>query len=390
MPISVARHDLMRKMNEIAVLTVVRQHGPLSRRRIAEFTGLTKSTVTVAVQRLFTKNILMEIGTVNNGPGRPEVLLSLNPDAGYIIGAAIDVAAYHVLLFDLNAHILHQHIASYDPASSPHEVLGRIGRDVTRIKAMIADSQYWGFGLSIPSVISTSGDVIYAPNLKWSQVPVRQYFVDLIGDPVYVVNDADAGAVAEYFFGEGQKSELLLYLSLGIGIGGGAVVSGNLLQGTTGASAEVGHMVIAANGPLCRCGRRGCFEAVASVRALIERAMRARDVWQWISLDDILAAFASAEPWAVNAVDETMQYVAEGVTNVANVYDPDIIVLGGPLAGLGPYLEQYVQHHVDRHIIAADHRHIAVRLTSLGQFASDLGAGAMVLNTAVGSRDGTA
>ncbi|MCY0878714.1 MAG: ROK family transcriptional regulator [Firmicutes bacterium] len=388
MPISVARHDLMRRMNEMAVLTVLRQHGPLSRRRIAQYTGLTKSTVTVAVQRLFAKNILMEVGTINNGPGRPEVLLNLNPTAGYIIGAGIDVASYHVVLFDLEAHILQQYLASFEANASPREVLSRIAADVKRMKSLIEEREYWGFGLSIPSVISTEGDVIYAPNLKWADVPVKDYFVNLLGEPVFVLNDADAGAVAEYFFGEGQKSELLVYLTLGMGIGGGIVVNGDLLRGTTGASAEVGHMVIAANGPLCSCGRRGCFEALASVRTLIERATRARDAWEWLSLDEIVNGFSAGEAWAVSAVNETVQYIAEGVTNIANIYDPDMIVLGGPLARLGPYLEHYVQSHVSRHIIAANHRRIAIKITSLGQFASDLGAGAMVLNTAVDTRDG--
>ncbi|AEW05612.1 transcriptional regulator, MarR family [Sulfobacillus acidophilus DSM 10332] len=383
MPISVARHSLMRKMNEIAVLTVVRRHAPISRRRIAEITGLTKSTVTVAVQRLFSKNILMELGSVSTGPGRPEIMLGLNPQAGYILGAAIDVATYQILLFDLEAHILSQKTVSYDPNASPETVLEQIAKDAEAVRREIPHEHYWGFGVSIPGIISPTGDVVYAPNLKWSHVPVRAHLLARLGEPVYVVNDADAGAVAEYYFGEAQQSEILLYVSLGIGIGGGAVLGGNLLQGTTGAGTEIGHMVIVDNGPYCRCGRRGCFEAVASVRALVERAMRARDVWQWMSLDQILAGYAQNEPWAVQAVDETMHYLEQGMVNIANIFDPDTLILGGPLARLGEMLRARIAVRLHQDTIAPERREIAVRLTSLGEFTSALGAGAMVLDTAV-------
>ncbi|POB09404.1 ROK family transcriptional regulator [Sulfobacillus sp. hq2] len=386
MPISVARHSLMRQMNDIAVLTVVRQNGPTSRRRIAEILGLTKSTVTVATQRLLQKHILTEVGSVSAGPGHPERLLDINPTGGFIIGAAIDVGSYHVILFDLQARIIRQTIGYYDLSSPPEKVLESIGQDAAAFRQDIDQRRYLGFGISIPGIISTAGDVIYAPNIRWTNVPMRDFFVQLFGEPVFIVNDANAGAVGEYFFGEAQHSELLLYLSLGMGIGGGAVVEGNLMQGATGAGTEVGHMVIVENGPLCRCGRHGCFEAMASVRALTERAMRTADVRQWIELDHILTSFAAGEDWAVRAVEETLTYLKIGLANVANIYDPDMIILGGPLSHLGEFLRHEIDEAVNARGIAEGRRQIAVQTTSLGDLTSVFGAGAMVLHTAIETR----
>lgn len=383
MPIPVAHHSLMREMNEIAVMTVVRQHAPISRRQIAEITGLTKSTVTVAVQRLFAKNILMERGTVTAGPGRPEILLGLNPNAGFLLGAAVDVANYQVLLFDLQARILDQKVMGFDPQTPAHDVLDALVQDVVLMYQHIPRDQYWGFGVSIPGIISPTGLVINAPNLKWRHVPVRDYFLNRLEAPVFVVNDAASGAVAEYYFGNAQHSDLLLYLSLGMGIGGGALIAGKLFEGVSGAGTEVGHMVIDDNGPYCRCGRRGCFEAVASLRALTERAMRIRDIWHWIDLDAIVDAFNHEEDWARQALDETLRYLEQGVTNLANIFDPDTIILGGPLSQFGPYLSDRIGSRVNRDMMSAEHRAISVRLTSFNGFTSAFGAGAMALNTAV-------
>ncbi len=383
MPIPVARHRLMREMNEMAVMTVVRQHGPISRRHIAEITGLTKSTVTVAVQRLFSKRILMERGAVITGPGRPEVLRVLQPDAGYLLGASIDVTGFQLLLFDVEAHVMDKHIGKFDAQMPAEEVLQTVVHAARRFRQQIAADKYWGFGVSIPGIIAPSGTVIQAPNLKWEDVEAGQYLQQQIPGPVYVVNDAAAGAIAEYYFGNALTSEFLLYLSLGMGIGGGVMMDGNLLMGVHGAGTEVGHMVIDDNGPFCRCGRQGCFEAVASLRALIERAMRARDDWGWVDLDQIIEAFSHNEPWAKQALDETLHYMQQGVINLTNIFDPDTIVLGGPLSRFGDYLRESVERQVNQEMMIASHRTIAVRLTRLHEFTSALGAGAMALNTAV-------
>ncbi|PSR22189.1 MAG: MarR family transcriptional regulator [Sulfobacillus benefaciens] len=386
MPIPVARHSLMREMNEMAVMTVVRQHGPVSRRRIAEVTGLTKSTVTVAVQRLFSKDVLMELGSVTAGPGRPERLLGLNPDAGYLLGASIDVAGFQLLLFDLEARVLDQKRGVFDAKASPNEVLEALAQAARLLRQQISARKYWGFGVSIPGIIAPSGTVIHAPNLKWKEVEAGEYLRRQLPGPLYVVNDAAAGAIAEYYFGNALTSEFLLYLSLGMGIGGGVMMGGNLLVGIHGAGTEVGHMVIDDNGPYCRCGRQGCFEAVASLRALTERAMRTRDVRDWVGLDHIIEAFNQDEPWARQALEETLHYLQQGITNLANIFDPDTIVLGGPLSRFGEYLRAQIERRVNQDMMIAGHRSIAVRLTRFNEFTSAFGAGAMALNTAVTTR----
>lgn len=385
MPISVARHSLMRQMNEIAVLTAVRQNGPISRRRIANILGLTKSTVTVAAQRLLNKNILMEVGSVSTGPGRPEVLLNINPAAGYIVGAEIDVGTYRILLFDLEARILREQVGAFEVDGPPSDALSTIARSVNLIRKELDRDRYWGFGLSVPGIVSPTGEVLYAPNIKWHHVPVRAFFVQLFGEPVFTMNEANAGAIGEYFFGGVQGSELLLYASLGMGIGGGIVVEGELLQGVSGAATEIGHMSIVPDGPLCRCGRRGCLETVASAQSLIARVENLGGDSFNANLDHILDAWANNDAKVIQAVDETMEYLEMGMINIANVFDPGSIVLGGPLATLGTYLRDRISTAVNQHVIG-DGRHIAVQLSALGSHASAIGAGAMVLHTAVQSR----
>ncbi len=386
MPIPIARHRLMREMNEMAVMTVIRQHGPISRRHIAEITGLTKSTVTVAVQRLFSKHVLKELDSISTGPGRPERLLGLNSEAGYLLGSSIDATKCQVLLFDLQGKVL-DHIA-YDlkVGHAAQDTLKLVADAALVLLNKIPHEKYWGFGVSIPGIISAEGLVIHAPNLKWHDIAVGTFFNEWLPNPIYVVNDAQAGAIAEYYFGNALTSDLLLYLSLGMGIGGGVVMNGNLLIGAHGTGTEVGHMVISDNGPYCRCGRRGCFEAVASLRSLTERAMRAKDVVDWLKLDQIVSAFHNHEPWARQAVEETFYYLREGIVNLANIFDPDTIVLGGDLSRFGEDLRAQVEVPIESDIIIANNRNLTVRLTSLDDFTSALGAGAMALNTMVSAR----
>lgn len=198
-------------------------------------------------------------------------------------------------------------------------------------------------GLGVPGTVDIhSGSIMYTCNLPLRNVPIRKLFHGYLSMPLYVENDANCAALAEYFVGAGRNSKRFVTVTLGTGIGGGIVHNGKIYHGANGMAGEVGHMSIALNGEPCPCGRRGCWERYASASALKRLTTRVMEENPGSILEQVVqendghvsgqSAFIAArrgDPVGQHVCDTYIDYLTAGIVNVINIFQPDTLAIGG-------------------------------------------------------------
>ncbi len=249
-----------------------------------------------------------------------------------------------------------------------------------------------GIGMGAPGMIdSKAGVVIYSNNLHWKDLAVAKKVSDLTGIKVKIANDANVAALGEAKFGAAKGCQNMVMFTLGTGVGGGIIAEGKLIEGNKSAGAEIGHMVIVANGEQCTCGRKGCMEAYSSATALIrdtKRAMQAHKdskMWEIGSLDEVTGKTAfdykDVDPYAKAVVDSYIEHLAFGITNAANVFRPEFVLLGGGVCGEGDALIKPLQAILDRDLFAGDlGPYVEIKVAELGNSAGLLGAAALLMD----------
>ena len=255
-------------------------------------------------------------------------------------------------------------------------------------KAGLTSDDICGTGVGAPGMIdSENGEVVYSNNLKWSHFPIKNSLEKRTGSKVRIGNDANVAALGEAVFGAGAGCKNTVMITLGTGVGGGIVLNGRLYEGNRSAGAELGHLCIVKDGETCTCGRRGCLEAYASATALIRDTKRAI-----ASHPDSLMAneenidgrtaflYKDKDKYASRLVSNYIEYLACGITDIANVFRPEKVLVGGGMSAEGEGLMKPLREYVNRNIFGGD-MGPAVEITqaALGNKAGILGAAALAL-----------
>lgn len=239
--------------------------------------------------------------------------------------------------------------------TKPESVLEAIHESVGRSldEASLRIEQVAAIGVGAPGPSNPQTGILHtSPNLPgWHDVPVRKLIENKYNRPTFLINDANAAALAEYHFGAGRGSCCFLYVTVSTGIGGGIVIGGNLFTGNRGVAAEIGHMTISDQGPRCNCGNTGCWETLGSGTALAREARRridegeATDILSYsggdvheVTARTIQQAAEAGDGLAARLVAETAHYIGTGLANLINIFNPDVIALGGGLTRMGAML----------------------------------------------------
>jgi glucokinase-like ROK family protein len=397
---------LVREINLSIILNCLRETSPLSRAKMAEITGLNKTTVSSLVRELIARQFVREIGFDSSGGGRPAVMLELNPDAGCIIGMEMGVDFILAILTDFKAQILWRLREDTDQAQGPQEAILAKALDIVRQALAVGESIHspvLGIGVGIPGLVDvSSGTLLFAPNLKWHDVPLREVFSREFDVPVFVDNDANVAALGERYFGAAQGSKDFIYLSVGVGLGGGIVLDGQLYRGIGGYAGEIGHMTITSNGERCNCGNRGCWETLVSQTAVVNRVRKAVEAGnasqvsqlverrpERISIPIIVEAAAEGDKVARQALEETGDYLGIGIANLINAFNPELIIFGGVMSLASDYLLPAIERTLEERSLAWLRRMVRVMASSYGPDACVMGGVALVLHDIL-SRPGLA
>ncbi|MEU9998184.1 ROK family transcriptional regulator [Streptomyces sp. NPDC050848] len=353
---SVRRHNLS------LVLRTVHDAGETTRAAVAARVGLTRAAVSSLVEQLLEQGFLVESGKTFSGQaGRPGTVLKSADTGPAGLGVEINVDYVSVCVVDLAGA---DRVRVTEPldnrAAEPAEVLARAaGLTAEALRsAAERDLRPAGVRLALPGLVSY-GTVHQAPNLGWNRVPADRLFGEALTAlragltsttgasqaelPVTSDNEANAAALAELWFGALAEVRSFLYLTGEIGVGGAIVVDGELLRGAHGFAGEIGHLPVDADGPLCRCGSRGCLEQYAGQSALLRGSGAA-------GVEELARAADAGEPRAVAAVEEAGRMLGLALSGAVNLLDPEAVVLGGIyprlMARLGPAVDAELARRV--------------------------------------------
>ncbi|MBD2463676.1 ROK family transcriptional regulator [Oscillatoria sp. FACHB-1407] len=336
--------SLLKQINFARILGLLRYHPRLTRAHIARRTGLTRSTVTVITTELIAAGLIREGQETASTPegGRPGVELELNPEGAFFIGAAIADESIQVVELNLAAQVTHRvqiPIPNTDPSSVTQHLIELIQHLWQANPQGKVRSR--GIGITVPGSLNREGIVLRAPRLHWQQVDLRPY-LKVFDLPLFIENDANAGALVEMYLGGSMPGHSLLYLFLGVGIGAGMVLNHRLFRGAGGTACEVSDLMI--DPQVADVAQRewsGKFEALCSKDGLLQAYHHYSG--EWIDLDTLLTRLEQAEAIAQTVVKYWGIYLSWGVRGLVGVLNPERIVFGGQLAVLVPY----VQHQLD-------------------------------------------
>ncbi len=250
-----------------------------------------------------------------------------------------------------------------------------------------------GVGVVSPGPLDYASGVIEdSPNLPgWRGVPLADEMCAALGVPVFVDNDANAAGLGECVFGAGRGYRHVIYVTVSTGIGGGIVVDGQVYRGTSGAAGEVGHQVVEDGGPLCSCGRRGCLEELASGTAIAHRARELVAEGKGARIAALAGqnepptaravhqAAREGDPEARRIIEEAGHYLGVGLANLVNIFNPELIIIGGGLTKMGRMLLDPARQVVRREPFAQARRDVRIVRAALGDRVGALGAVALAM-----------
>lgn len=398
-----ADHGLIRKLNTAILLDALRRYAPLSRAELAARSGLNRSTVSSIINNLIEEGFVQETDLQNAKVGRPGMLLVLNPKGGFVVGVELGVDYITVALTDFVAQVLWRECAPSDPQDDQIAILDRT-LNMTQQALDFGQSlgmQPLGIGVGVPGLVDSSqGKLVFAPNLKWHNVPLRLIWSQRFHLPVFVENDANAAALGEYYFGAARGARNFIYLNAGIGMGGGILIDGKLFRGASGYAAEIGHMAIGPDGDLCGCGRRGCWETLVGPRAVLQRVRQelaeglgssmtamVNGRLDEITFQIVINAARGGDVAALDALQGVGHNLGIGVANLVNIFNPELIVLGGELNLASQFLLPIIRQSVLDTALHPLREQVQIVSSAHGGDACVLGAVALVLEDILGEPD---
>jgi|SRR5271157_1459079 len=386
----------VRKINRAIILQVFRTHPALSRAHLATETGLNPSTVSSIVGELIQEDLIREADLIQSSTGRPGRLLELNPEDGCALGIEINVDYIEFLITDFAANVLWRQKQSIAPEIGQEEIMLQVSHLAKKASAFVQDrkSHLLGVGVGVPGLVDVSSGLLrIAPNLHWTNIPIRDVLAKHFDCPIYVENEANAAALGEYYFGAVRNVKDFIYLSAGIGLGSGIVIDGKLFRGMFGYAGEAGHMTLDVNGELCGCGKHGCWETFVGPRAVEQRvqsslASGAKSIMsdmvkgeiRNIVFDDVLKAAKMGDQTAMDALAKVAFYLGIGIANLVNILDVEVIVLGGALNKASSFIMEDIERVVSAYTLAPEREHLRIIPSAHGTDACVMGAIALVLD----------
>lgn len=259
-------------------------------------------------------------------------------------------------------------------------------------KSGISKDQIVGAGMGFPGFIdSKNGIVVYSNNVRLSDFPVVEIMQAKLGLKVKVANDANVAALGEKMFGAGKEYNDMVMITLGTGVGAGIIIDGKLFEGNRSAGAEIGHMLLVHGGEQCTCGRKGCFEAYSSATALIRDTRRAMQnhkdslMWELGSIDNVTGKtpfdYAKKDKYAAEVVNNYIEMLGSALTDIANIFRPEAIIIGGGVCAQGDNLIIPLKQKIQSELFGADFGspEVVLRIAELGNKAGLLGAAALFM-----------
>jgi predicted NBD/HSP70 family sugar kinase len=377
--------ESLRARNRLRVVDALRSRGSVSRADIARLTGLSRTTVSSLITDLQATGLVVE-REVAGAPagaqgGRPPTLLALDSSAGAIVGIDFGHRHVRVAVGDLSSTVLAETAAELDIDDAAAEGLDTAAELVGRLldEAGVDADHVVAAGVGLPGPIDRDSGRVNSPKILpgWRDLDPAEEIRSRLDVPVHLENDANVGALGESAFGAGAGADVLVYVRLSDGIGAGLVLGGSLFRGARGIAGELGHVLVDPDGPICRCGNRGCLETAVAGSALVELLRRSHGP---LTLPHMIRLANEGDAGARRVIADAGRVVGRALADVCNVLNPDRIVVGGELGEAGDLLLDPLREAVGRFAIPAAAEDVEIVPGVLGARAEVLGALALAVH----------
>ena len=334
--------ETYKNLNRQIILNYVRKHNEISRIDLAQYTKLSPTTVSVIIDELISKKMITEIRIGESSGGRRPVMLGVNPNARYVITAILTHKDVSYTVVDLSCKVLEkEHIICDINSEEAVRNVVKEGLNSIMQKYIYDKTKICGIGVSIPGVIDhNKGRVLYSSKLHLKDFDISSIIQSQVGIKCHLFKDSDAFMLGEYNFGAASLYKNIVYINIDNGVGMSYINSGKLFQPGYGGGFELGHITIDSNGPLCRCGNRGCLATVVSenpalikLENLIKKGYESCiDITKKLSLKEIVEYSNIGDKAAKYVLEEQARILGTAVASVINLFNPQLVVIGGPLS----------------------------------------------------------
>lgn len=396
---SLTPHRAMRASHRQVVLGQLRR-GATTQTGIAQYTGLSQATVSRVLAE-FRQAGLIDTGEGRRhgaSRGRTPAVVRLRSGGRYLVGIEFEDSRCVAVVTDLNLHVEHRAVTQprFDTAERLVESAASAFAQATDC---LDHERICAVGIGTPGVVDTQAGVLRLlawPGVRLKDVPLAQWLTERLGLPVAVANRSRAAAAGERFGGAARESHDLVYIWIGYGIAAGVMLGGALHHGASGSAGELGHVIVAPDGPPCSCGARGCLQAVASGPAIVRRAAELLRAGERSVLHDhagaggepldvaaIGRAAAAGDGVATRVLEEAGVYLGRAIAMLLNVLNPDTVVLGGSVGEvIGPFVLPPLQRTLQADALAVTVASARIVVGTLGDDAGAIGAAALALEYA--------
>ncbi|TDC25695.1 ROK family transcriptional regulator [Streptomyces sp. 8K308] len=371
----------LREANRARIVSAVQRHGSLTQIELAGVTGLSPATVSNIVKELAASGVLHTSPSTRSG--RRALQVTLARGLGLVAGVHFGSRSMRVALADAAMQVLADQRM---PLAPDHRADAGLRRAALLVVEMLESldagpEELLAVGVCLPTPVDRrTGRVTTVGMLRgWDGVAVPEVLGEELAAPVAVDNDANLGAVAETRLGAAVGHENVAYLRVSHGVGGGLVMGGQLVHGRAGGAGEIGHVTIDENGPICRCGNRGCLETFVGAPALLGMLAASHG---HLTLRDVILRAQDGDPGCRRVLSDTGQHLGVAAANLCNLVDPEIVVVGGRLADAGEILLGPMRTVMEQRTMPSTAGPVRVVASELGDAAEVRGALAVALDTA--------
>ena len=388
-PRSIANKNV-KNHNKHAVLDLIRfTPGGISRVELAKKLELTRAAVTSIVNDLMGSGIIREAERRSSSSGRPPIMLEINSERGIVAG--VDMGATHltIIIANFSGQLLAEKEIPLNISDGPElciekadailkEVLKSINSEISELSAI---------GVGVPGPVVAEAGMVVAPPIMpgWDQFPIRDTLQKRWNCPVSLSNDAELGALGEWASGAGRGELNLAFIKVGTGVGAGILINGQIYRGASGSAGEIGHITVDENGPLCKCGNRGCLEAIASGTAIAQQAQQAAKngkrtelakirPLESITTQDVMELARKGDLISQQILIRAGGQLGIALAGLVNLFNPNMIVVGGSVPYIGDLFLEPVRDAVKKRSMRAAAKVVKITTALLGKRSVSMGA----------------
>lgn len=385
---------LIQELNRSIVFETIRRFGPISRSEIAKKNRISPTTVTSAVNELMKIGFVSEGKTGASSGGRKPILVHFSPNSRYIIGVSVTNSLITVGKLNLKPQVCRKQsveVGSRKGNALVEYLLAFIDQFLQELPDL---DQCIGISIVTPGIVDyESGVIRYNSKLEWMDAPLKNAVETRFGLKAWLDNDTNAVALAEKEIGHHQDCKNLFYIMVGDGVGAGIVLNGAVFRGQHGGAGEFGHTTVERGGIRCECGNKGCLENYVSWPVILSRVVSfvkmkgytrmvemAEGKVSQVSPAILLEAAEAGDRLAIDILEDTASYLSTGIINIVNLFNPDLVILGGDLTRGDKTLISMVNRLVLNQGLKTSTNQLKIDASSLGENFELLSAANVVLH----------